>query len=468
MRARLPIRWRLTVWYALLLAIALSLFGVGLYATLRTRLHQNFDEQLHNQAAITLATVTIIDGKPNLDPSDSGDQEGEFFIRLFSVEGRVITATENSDNDRSLDTSLVDSALSGETAKSTWSLDEGNTLRVVTMPVRNEDTIVGVLQVGLSRDEIDETLAELVGVLAVAGPLVLLIAAAGGFFLAGRALKPVVTITEMAARVSERGLHARIDLDLPNDELGRLALTFNAMLARIETAFDRQRRFTGDAAHELRTPLTLMRSQVDLALARSRTPAAYREALQGLDVDLERVTHLVSTLLTLARADTGQLRTTRDRFDLATTVGLVLEQYAPVAKAAGVTLREASSPCIVSADNDMVVQVLVNLIDNALTHTPAGGHITVGCRAQDETANLSVEDTGAGIASDQQDRVFDRFYRVDTGRDRASGGTGLGLAICKTIAEAHGGTIELTSTIGSGTRVELAIPRSVVLSERSH
>jgi heavy metal sensor kinase len=340
------------------------------------------------------------------------------------------------------------------------STDHPVVYRIVTEPVRDnqDDAIVGALQYGLDRDDVDEPLAQLLAVFALVSPLLLLAAAGGGYLLAGRALAPVAAITDLAARVGAQDLSARLQLDLPDDELGRLAQTFNAMLARIEDAFERQRHFTADAAHELRTPLSLMRSQVDITLARSRSAAAYREALQGLDGDLQRMTGLVSTLLMLARADTRTLVPDRSGFDLADTVALILEQYTPMADEAGIDLRAEADPAPLEADEDLLVQVLVNLIDNALAHTPRAGTVTVGCRSVAGEVQLWVSDTGRGIQTADQERVFDRFYRVDAGRARVNGGTGLGLAICRAIVEAHGGTIALTSRIEHGTRVVVALP----------
>jgi heavy metal sensor kinase len=315
-----------------------------------------------------------------------------------------------------------------------------------------------VLQIGLDRDEIDEALAALLAILVLAVPLVLLVAAGGGYLLAGRALAPVATITDLARRIDAADLNDRLDLDLPDDELGRLARTFDEMLARIEDAFERQRRFTGDAAHELRTPLSLLRAQVDLALARPRSAHEYRAALRNLDRDLARLTDLVATLLTLARADAGRLTPDLAPFTLNETIMALLDHTAPAARTSEVTLQAATVPTRLVADEALLTRALLNLLDNALTHTPPGGTITVGCETKDKQVRLWVADTGPGIAPEHQARVFDRFYRVDTGRTRVQGGAGLGLAICKAIAEAHGGTIALTSTPGQGTRIDLILP----------
>jgi heavy metal sensor kinase len=458
---RLPVRWRLTIWYAALLALVLTLFGGTLYVVLRQELYASFDEQLLNQAALTLAAVRVVDGIPVLEPTIANVADGEYFLRLLDAGGQTTFETGGNPQGVPIDRDVIAAALAGRTEYSGALDEDGELLRIVSVPVRPDGggtAVAGVLQVGLDRNEIDEPLTGLLGALAFAGPVVLLVSAAAGYLLAGRALAPVAAITDLAARIGADDLHGRLNLVLPDDELGRLARTFDAMLARIDDAFERQRRFTGDAAHELRTPLSLMRSQVDIALARPRSATEYREALHGLDGDLERMTGLVGALLTLARADVGQLIPERARFDLADTAAIVREQYAAAAEEAGVELRAKTVPAPLLADEDLVVQLLVNLVDNALAYTPAGGTVTIGCEPADGRVRLWVADTGQGIAPEHVDRVFDRFYRVDAGRTRARGGTGLGLAICKAIVAAHAGTIAVDSQVGRGARVEVVLP----------
>jgi heavy metal sensor kinase len=455
---RLPIRWRLTIWYAAFLAVALAVAGLGLYVGLRHVLYDSVDEQVHGDAALALSAVRVDGDRVSIDPTTVASlRSDERFVRLLAPDGTVLVDTSATVGGVPIDPALVQDALAGSARTTTAGVDEG-TMVIVTEPVRTNDAVAGVLQVGLSRGDADEVLRDLLLVLAVLAPLALAVAAGGGFLLAGRALAPVAAITRIAAGIGADDLHARLDLPLPDDELGRLARTFDAMLARIEVAYDRQRRFAGDAAHELRTPLSLMRSQVDLALTRRRSVGEYEEALRGLDGDLERLTGLVGTLLALARADAGSLPLDRAPMDLADCVAPILEQYAPQADEARVALRDESAPAPLVGDEDLLIQVLVNLLDNALAHTPAGGQIAVGCRSEGERVRLWVTDTGVGIPPEHQTRIFDRFYRVDLGRARQYGGTGLGLALCKAIAEAHGGTIGLTSRVGEGTRVELVLP----------
>lgn len=458
---RLPVRWRLTFWFVALLAVVMALFSGALYFGLRQQLYASFDEQLLNQVALALASVRVVDGTPSMPAASPGVPDGEYFLRLFDRDGRAIAAANSDPPVVSLDPGALVDALAGQTDYSDARDEDGEIVRIISVPVRGPDddsSVVGALQIGLDRNEIDEPLAQLLTTLLLAGPLIVLIAIGGGYLLAGQALAPVVTITNLAAGISADDLGARLNLDLPDDELGRLARTFDTMLARIDDAFSRQRRFTGDAAHELRTPLSLMRSQVDLALARPRSNAEYQEALRGIDGDLERLTNLVGTLLTLARADAGRLEPERAPCDLADTICAVREQYAAVAAEGGITLQAETTATPLLADEDLLVQLLVNLLDNALAHTPRGGVVTVGCRLEKNHARLWVADSGEGIAAEHQERIFDRFYRVDAGRARARGGTGLGLAICQAIADAHGGTISLESELGRGTRIDVVLP----------
>lgn len=455
---RLPIRWRLTAWYAALLATAMAVFGIATYFGLRYSLYDTFKEQVGNQSALALSAIRFENGHPALDDATVTSLDNdEHFVRLYAADGSLLLDRTAKAGTIPNDPAAVTAALAGRTQQANARISD-QTFAITTAPIFDGDTIVGALQTGLSRGDNDEILRMLWVALVISAPLVLALAAVGGYLLAGRALRPVATITSQAARIGAADLHARLNLDLPDDELGRLAQTFDAMLARIEDAFERQRRFTGDAAHELRTPLSLMRSQVDLALARPRTIAQHREALHELDADLERLTRLVGTLLTLARSDTGHLTLDLTRFDIAETIGVILDQYAPVASEAGISLSADTASTPVEGDHDLLVQVLVNLVDNAFAHTLTGGAITIGSRAQSDGAHLWVADTGEGIPSNLQERVFDRFFRIDEGRSRARGGVGLGLSICRAIVAAHGGAIDLASQPGHGTRIEFTLP----------
>ncbi|HVB63267.1 MAG TPA: ATP-binding protein, partial [Nitrolancea sp.] len=232
-----------------------------------------------------------------------------------------------------------------------------------------------------------------------------------------------------------------------------------AMLDRIETAFQRQRQFTADASHELRTPLALLRSQIETVLRAPRDPTRDQQVFEFLGQDVERLSRIASALLALARSDAGAITLSRDVVDLTEVLDVVVEQYSPLAEEFGVTLTVDAEPIHVIADEDRLIQLLVNLIDNALQHTPAGGQITVGCRDHAKEFCLWVTDTGVGIGTEHLPHVFERFYRVDAARGGQHGGVGLGLNICQMIVEAHHGSIAVTSELGHGTTVTVTLPR---------
>jgi heavy metal sensor kinase len=460
MTAKLPIRWRLTFWYATFLAVALVLFGSVIYFAVRHEIYSSFDEEVHNRAAVALAAINTDTLALSLDPTAIANlRDDEHFVRLLSLDGTVFVDTSSEVGVGPSAPSLFADVVAGNDR---LSKSQGTEARfwIVSTPILRDGDVAGVLEVGASSEDEDDLMRTLFVALVVAAPIFLTLASAGGYLLAGRALKPVADITNLAESITGEELSARLGLDLPDDELGRLAHTFDSMLARIEDAFERQRRFTGDAAHELRTPLTLIRSQVDIALARSRTADEYRSSLLAIDDDIDRLTGLVTTLLALARSDSGQLIIDHSPFRVDETIRTVLDQYAPRAKSNNVELVDESAPGTVDGDEDLILQVLTNLLDNAFAQTPDSGRIAVGNQTEGSTVRIWVEDNGVGIPPEHIERVFDRFYRVDRGRTRGEGGTGLGLAISMTIVKAHEGTIHITSTPGRRTRVEIVLSGS--------
>ncbi len=453
----------MTIWYGVLLATTLIIFGLLLHLGLQWRLHGAFDEQLDTQADIVLSTVRATPDTLDIDFQANDLNEQEFFIRLIGRDGQTITQQGLGSPGIPIDQPSLARALQGAKTFRSASPGEDEELRVLSVPVYAPDgqSIIGVLEVGLDRNDLDQTLAELAVALLLLVPVATLIAVTGGYLLSRPVLQPLSRMALLAETIGERDLHERFRLDLPDDEVGRLARTFNDMLSRIESAFDRQRRFTSDAAHELRTPISLIRSQVDLALARPRTDAEYVDALRGVDHDLSRLTSLTAALLSLARLDNPEPRPEPMAFDLAETIEALAETYAPIFRSHEIDLRLQIAPTVLLADEDLIIQVLVNLLDNAVAHTTPGGVITVGSEIVGDVARFRVSDTGAGIRAADLPRVFDRFYRPDTGRARAQGGAGLGLSICKAIVEAHHGTIAVTSAFDQGTTFSVDLPRGL-------
>jgi heavy metal sensor kinase len=294
--------------------------------------------------------------------------------------------------------------------------------------------------------------------LAGAGAAVLAVGLAGGWVVSARVLRPVAVISATASSISAANLSGRIDAAAVDRELAGLAGVLNAMFGRLEAAFERQARFTADASHELRTPLAVIRSHAELALARPRSEAEYREALTACLRAAGRMAGLVDGLLTLARADAGKLDLTRAPVDLARLAEDTVDLLRPLAEAKGVSLSTDPAPATVTGDAGRLEQVVTNLVSNAVQYNRPGGAVLVRLRAAGGWAELAVEDTGPGIPEADRPYLFERFYRVDKARSRSAGGHGLGLAICKSVAEAHGGTVGFESECGRGSTFYVRLP----------
>ncbi len=447
------VRLRLTLWYVFLLAIILACFSAGVYIFLRTNLYDDLDDSVRNRAATSLGVVVYQEGRPTLVGQGSfvDPNAGESFVRVFDSAGAVTFDNSAEAGRVIVDSNAVDLALRGTSGTRTANAG-GEALRVLTVPIQRGNEISGVLEVGQSQDDVSKALRDLLLILAIAYPLTLAVASIGGVFLAGRALSPIDRLTRLAKTITAEDLSARLDLNLPNDEVGRLARTLDDMIAGLEEAFRRQRQFTADASHELRSPLTAIKGQVGLARSKPRDKEAYREVLGIVEDEVDQMVRVVDSLLTLARADASQIAIVPESVDLGDLIGSVVKQMQPAAERKGITVAiEAGPDVTLDGDEDLLIRLLLNLLGNALKFTPDGGRVTLGWGINDEGQAFWVRDTGVGIAPEHLDHIFDRFYRVDSARTRSEEGTGLGLSICQWIAEAHGGTISVASELDRGT-----------------
>jgi heavy metal sensor kinase len=290
---------------------------------------------------------------------------------------------------------------------------------------------------------------------------VLAVGLIGGWLLSRGALRPIERMSAAAASISAANLSRRIDVTGVDRELAGLAGTLNDMFARLQAAFERQARFTADASHELRTPLSIIHSHTELALSRPRSPDEYRDALETSLRAAQRMRVLVEGLLTLARVDAGSLDLQRQELDLGAFVRECADLLRPLTEQKDVTLEVNADAFEMTGDPVRLAQVVTNLITNAIHYNRDGGKVTVNTSAGEQEIALSVADTGCGIPAEDQPHIFERFYRVDRARSREQGGCGLGLAICKSIVEAHGGAIGLTSEVGQGTTFVVRLPRKL-------
>jgi heavy metal sensor kinase len=296
--------------------------------------------------------------------------------------------------------------------------------------------------------------------LAGTGVAVLAVGLAGGWLISRSILRPIATITRTASRISADNLSARINADKVDRELAELARVLNATFKRLEAAFDRQARFTADASHELRTPLAVIRSQAELTLSRPRSVEEYQEAIQTCLRASARMAELVEGLLALARADAGKGAAIRESVDLNRLVADAAELCRPLANNKNVRLTTELAATAVTGDPSALARVVGNLITNAILYNRPNGEVHVTLGIDGKEALLTVRDTGEGIPEEHHAHLFERFFRADKARSRATGGSGLGLAIAKAVVEAHGGSIGFKSAVGTGSKFCVRLPRA--------
>jgi heavy metal sensor kinase len=325
---------------------------------------------------------------------------------------------------------------------------------------------VYTVEMGVPADDAVETLYDFRSYLLMFAPLLLLVAAGGGYWLSRRALSPVDALVRTAREVSGTNLSSRLQKLETGDELQRLSDTLNEMLDRIESAFQRITQFTADASHELRTPVSLIRTEAELALRRSRGEAEYKESLRHILLEAERTTALIEQLLSMARADSGRETLHLEPVDLRQTLRSVVDGWQQVASIRDLQFSASLDvpPCLdapdfsVMGDETLLRRLADILLDNAFKYTPSPGSVHLSLEPQGESAVIKVQDSGVGIAEEEQSKIFERFYRVDKARSRAQGGAGLGLAIAQWIVTQHGGSIRVESRPGQGATFHVELP----------
>ena len=453
---RLSIRWKLTLWYAGVLAAVLAAFGLAVYLTLRHQLRERIDEGLREELADVLSEVRQADSPAALQgwlDRRFGGHEG-FDFQITRPDGSRFFANRRL-ADRALP--IPDRVADGPAFRDVED-DGAGRWREVSVRGAGPDGPLTV-QVARSLAAFDHESGELLTILIVVWPVTLLVTAGSGYFLARRALGPVDRITRAADRITAEELSRRVEVPNPDDELGALARTLNSTIGRLEQSFAEMRQFTADAAHELRTPLAVIRSEAEVALRAPRSPDEYRRVIENLLDEATRLGAVADQLLFLCRQDAGLLPPARTEVESAALVREVAENMPLVAEEKGVTLSaEGVAAARLVTDARLVRRVLYNLLDNAIKYTDPGGRVEVASVASGDRLTIRVADTGIGIQAEHLPRVFERFYRADPARAGDRPGVGLGLAICYSIARALGGTVTLDSEEGVGTVARLTLP----------
>jgi heavy metal sensor kinase len=344
----------------------------------------------------------------------------------------------------------------------TASIPEIGMLRIIYVPVLPRWTDRFVVMVGIPTDSVGDEVGTLAKQVAASSVFILVLVASGGWLLARRALRPIVETAVSLQQISDRTLHRRLPDPGCDDEISHLVRVINQLLARLDDAFDTQRRFTADASHEICTPLTVLKGNTQVALLARRTPEDYVATLKSNLEEIERLTRLVTDLLTLARCDAGEQQSPKASLVLNGLVENACTRVRPAATRAGVKVTcDLSESIVVDGEPNALQQILLNLITNAIRYTPSGGRIEVRTgRSPEGMAFIAVADTGIGISREALPRIFDRFYRGENARAHSPDGSGLGLAICQALAKTHDGRIEVTSEDGKGSRFTLFIPVS--------
>ncbi len=481
------IRVKLTVWYTLLVLSTILLFaGTSYYITKRT-LSENLDISLRNevgwvrelvqpQASKVKPSKRSIDAimrskaprQPRLNPApeDTTGQEADeiwneifrhtlqsrkkTYIQIVDRRGTILHRSYNIGPDS---LTIRDTIPMYQTVVATGSLG-GEPIRVAASRDRNF-----TFYVGYPVAELNELLESFFLIFLVLIPVALAVSVFGGFALAHKSIQPVVEITTRARRITAENLDQTIPIRQVGDEIGQLTSTFNDMIRRLRDSFNQTRQFSADASHELRTPLTIMRGEIELALRSTKTPEEYRRVLQSSLEEILRMSSIIDNLLMLAKADQGIYHAEFSEVNLRDLVEELYEDSEALAerKRIRVTLRRAAQITMVG-DKVRLRQLFLNLIDNAIKYTPEGGSVTLSVEQQNGSAIFQVEDTGIGIPADEQEKIFDRFYRVDKARSREAGGSGLGLSIAKWIVDLHRGTIAVSSQINKGSVFTVRLP----------
>ena len=453
---RLPIRSKLTMVFALLMVGVLGIAGALVHRAFARELDRSIDDRLTALAAELAVDIASRETGVLVDFGE-GDSAG-FFGQVVRGDGTVVER-QHIGPEPALTPLDIQTGASGRLLER-HAADSAGTdrpARLIVEPVDGSTFVV----VGILLQDRDAVLRQLSVLLWLAGPALAVVASGLAWLLAGAALRPVESLRRQASLISESDLSQRLPVPHSGDEIATLATTLNDMLDRLEQAFERQRRFVDDASHELRTPLGILRTEIDLALRRSRTTDELRAALVSAAEESQRLNLIAQDLLVLARSDRGKLLVQRDTLTADDLVQRACAPFAGRAAAHGITLAVSAPPnCTVTVDALRLQQAVGNLIINALANTPDGGRVTVGAELDDgRWLVLTVADDGTGFPPGFVDAAFEPFTRADSGRSRRQGGTGLGLAIVKGVVDAHGGTVTAGNRPQGGAVVTIRIPQ---------
>jgi two-component system OmpR family sensor kinase len=461
-------RLRITVWYTGLFSLLMVLFGIFLYGMLARGLAQRVDETISSEADTAVALLQDEMVEENGDVAKAATEAvSGMRLRGSSVAvlagGRLLAASAPAPPG---EFEAAAARVGGERAPRLVLVTLHRPGKAGARAAARPIAIAGTSFIIVAVEPLDPIAADLAlvrRVLYIGLPLLLALAALGGYWLTTRSLAPLKWMAEQAREITGSSLHKRLDIGDAAEELAVLSASFNELLARLDQSFESMRRFVADASHELRTPISVIRGEADVALSHERGSAEYREALAIVLDESRRLSRLVDDLLNLARADAGNVRLQVQEFYLNDLLAECCRSVQSLAGGRRIELEcRAGEDAPFRGDEELLRRLVLNLLDNAIRYTPPGGKVTASLDAAGPEARLRVSDTGSGIAPEAAPLVFERFFRAEKSRSRQEGGFGLGLSIVKWIAEAHHGTVELESRPGDGAAFTVRLPRGPV------
>lgn len=479
----LSIRVQLMLWYTVVFTVLLLFSGVFLYRHLEASLADSLDASLHVRAqqiaegiVESNGTVTIHDitGElPGFDTNPSDQQVPQadvnfgVLVRLLDAHGQTLHVTPAFEA-LQVPRSSVSQPLHGTPWQGTVTTYDGQEVRLYSRALDEHGRPFAVIQVGQSLTGLHDTFRHIIEEFFILGLFVVGVSAIGSYVLAARAFAPIHRLAQTARFIKAGDLHQRVQVPKAHDEVHFLAVTLNEMIQGLDEMFTRQRRFVADASHELRTPVAVIRSKTDVALMQEGERQEYIAVLRDINAESERLGHLINDLLALARGDEGQTHFEYELVRLDLLAQMVATNAEVLASEFGVALvvqvREAVS---VLGDEARLIQVIMNLLDNAIHYTHAGGSVKLVVEAKQHLATLKIHDTGIGIESQHLPHLFERFYRADSTHARtAVGSSGLGLAIVEWIVRAHGGSVSVESQVGEGSCFTVMLPLAPASSKR--
>jgi len=486
------VRIQLTLWYTVVSAALMLLFGVAFYSALQQTLATNFDTALRLRSQQIAEEVTVKNGQltvdnildelpeldataaiidhvdkdslssaPAIDSPASDDQPASvhsLLVRIFDTQGHIIYDTPTFAK-LTLPAESMTNPLHNRAWNATITNASGQPVRIYSTMLVSQNRIFGVVQVGESLAKLNTTLNHILLGLLIVTPFVLALSAYGSYWLSGRAFRPIRRLAHTAREISATDLHQRVPVPFAKDEVQDLALIFNQMISRLERAFSQQRRFVADASHELRTPVAVIRSLTEVAISHPSSAEDSSLVLREVNSESERLGRLINDLLSLARADEGQIQLDHEPVRLDLLASDVVESLTPLAQEKHITLQPGTlASATVMGDAARLIQIMMGLVDNALNYTNQEGCITVAVTTCQNHVHLSVQDTGIGISAHDQEHIFERFYRADPARSKAIGGSGLGLSIVDWLVQAHKGTVTVESILGHGSTFLVTLP----------